>query len=141
MPPVPTSKAAPAPTLKPAKDDLQKDRTGYPIPRHVQELWDRSEQVQQSCLTPLSTIQGILKRAEETGDKAFIGVSLTSALGKLDEAYAFIKEAKPFAVCATCQGQVVETCCTCHGKGFVSEFFWDRCVPEETKQIRFKTRK
>lgn len=152
IPPPPVSTAppppppAPAATLppsarQPAKDELQRDKTGHPIPAHIQPLWDRSEAVQQSCLTPLSTIRGIIRDAEEKQDKAFIGVNFSRVLSNLDEAYIAIKVAKPYAVCSTCQGQLSDSCGTCHGKGFLSEYFWDRCVPEETKTIRFKSRK
>lgn len=140
-PPTPPTTPAPRPAAPQTATEAPRDKTGFPIPPRLRDLWDRSEAVQQSCLSPISTIRGIMRKAEETGDLAFVGCSFGTALAALDQAFATIQCAKPYAVCPTCQGQTPDNCGTCHKKGIVSEFFWKTCVPEEVKQIRFKTQK
>ena len=116
------------------------DGTGWPIPTQLIPLWQRSSEVQE-MLTSISRVKGALRTAQETKDKLFAEVSFSSALSQLDQAWADIKTAKPFAVCPTCQGQVPDQCRLCHGRGLISEHRWNTCVTREDKEFRSKVKK
>jgi hypothetical protein len=111
------------------------DATGWPIPTQLIPLWQRANEVQE-LLTILSRVKGTLRAAQENRDKLFAEVNFSSALSQLDQAWTDIKTAKPFAVCPACQGQVPEHCTLCCGRGLISEFRWNTCVPREDKEFR-----
>jgi hypothetical protein len=115
------------------------DGTGWPIPTQLIPLWQRSSEVQE-MLTTISRVKGALRTAQETKDKLFAEVLFSSALSQLDQAWADIKTAKPFAVCPTCQGQVPDQCTLCKGRGLISEHRWNTCVTREDKEFRAKVR-
>ena len=115
------------------------DGTGWPIPTQLIPLWQRSDEVQE-MLTTISRVKGALRTAQETKDKLFAEVLFSSALSQLDQAWADIKTAKPFAVCPTCQGQVPDQCTLCRGRGLISEHRWNACVTREDKEFRAKVR-
>ena len=115
------------------------DGTGWPIPTQLIPLWQRSSEVQE-MLTTISRVKGALRTAQETKDKLFAEVLFSSALSQLDQAWADIKTAKPFAVCPTCQGQVPDQCTLCRGRGLISEHRWNTCVTREDKEFRAKVR-
>lgn len=136
--PPPPGPRPPAPTPA-AKDTTPRDKTGCPIPPRIRALWEESDVIARECLSALSKLRGLVRQAQETKDPRFVGVSFSSTMQGLDQAYGALECAKPYAVCPTCQGQTPDNCGTCHKKGMVSEFFWKTCVAEEMKQIRFKT--
>ena len=111
-----------------------KDRTGLPIPPEIQTLWNRSSDAQE-LLTHLSIIRGALRRAQDTKDILFVEVDFNDNIAKLNQVYADVQCAKPFAVCPACNGKLLSKSCICHGRGFVSEFYWKHNVTEETKKI------
>jgi hypothetical protein len=115
------------------------DGTGWPIPTQLIPLWQRSSEVQE-MLTSISRVKGALRSAQENKDRLFAEVLFSSALSQLDQAWADIKTAKPFAVCPTCQGQVPDQCRLCHGRGLISEHRWNTCVTREDKEFRGKVR-
>ena len=116
------------------------DGTGWPIPTQLIPLWQRADEVQE-MLTTLSRVKGGLRTAQENKDKLFAEVNFSSALSQLDQAWADIKTAKPFAVCPTCQGQVPDQCTLCRGRGLISEHRWNTCVTREDKEFRAKVKK
>jgi ParB-like chromosome segregation protein Spo0J len=153
LPPVPTRPTEPvaaesegasadqqtaAPTVPPPPAQVV-DGTGWPVPTHLIPLWQRGGEVQE-MLTALSRIRGALRRAQETQDMLYAEVSYSNAMVELDRAWNEIKAAKPFAVCPTCQGQVADNCAFCRGRGFVSEFRWDRCTTREDKELRVRAK-
>lgn len=140
-PPVVTPRTAPAhqsppPTPKP----VRKDRTGHTIPDALLPLWDRAEEWQ-GVLSEVSTVRGVLRKAQEDRDLTAVEINMSSAMSHLDQAYADIKTALPFAVCPTCAGKMPDKCTLCKGKGFLSEHRWNTCVAREIKEVRSKTRK
>jgi len=140
-PPPAAKKAPPAPPL-PRKEEpvVVVDKTGWPIPAALIPTWERSHEVQE-ILTSLSRIKGALRSAQDGKDKLFVEVNFSTALAQLDQAYADIKTAIPFAVCPTCQGKTPDNCGLCKGRGFVSEHRWSTVVSKETKELRFKVKK
>ena len=128
-----------APTLPPPPPSQVLDGTGWPIPTQLIPLWQRTGEVQE-MLTTLSKVKGALRTAQENKDLLFAEVLFSSALSQLDQAWADIKTAKPFAVCPTCQGQLPDQCRLCHGRGLISEHRWDTCVTREDKEFRAKAK-
>ena len=113
------------------------DATGWPIPTQLIPLWLRSDEVQE-MLTTLSRVKGALRTAQENKDKLFTEVNFSSALSHLDQVWADVKTAKPFAVCPACQGQVPDQCTLCRGRGLLSEHRWNTCVTREDKEFRVR---
>lgn len=124
----PPRKSEPTPEL---------DGTGFPVPDDSLALWNRRHEAQE-CLTYLTVVKSKLNRARDEKDQLFRTVNFNSAIASIEQAYADCKQAKPFAVCATCQGKLAKQCSACGGTGLVSEFFWNTCVPQETKDARAK---
>jgi len=50
-----------------------------------------------------------------------------------------LDNARPYAVCCTCQGRVRESCRSCKGRGYLNKHLYDNCVPVELKVIRAKS--
>jgi hypothetical protein len=107
------------------------------IPESVVPLWDDAAEVQ-GQLNAISTLGGILKSAEEKSNLIFVEINFQSAKSAIGQLYADWKRARPHAVCPQCLGEpaVKSKECQCKGRGFVSEFFWDSCVPQEVKDLR-----
>lgn len=119
------------------------DATNHPVPDEIIAHWDASLTESTRLLTLVSETRSRLKVAQDRREPMFRRLNINDAIGKLDLVYAEIKLAKPYAVCPECQG--VEThkgeiatentrCGSCQGNGWVSQFYWDTCVPEEIKK-------
>jgi hypothetical protein len=127
------------PTVPPPPPSQVLDATGWPIPTQLIPLWQRAEEVQEK-LTVLSRVKGALRSAQDERDPLYAEVNYSSALSHLDQAWADLKTAKPFAVCPACQGQVADKCTLCRGRGLISEHRWNTCVTREDKEFRFKAK-
>lgn len=123
---------------KAAKEEKEKhlDKTGYPIPDLILADWKRAESFG-SVLREISKIKSTLKKGLDESDLIFAELTNTT-VSTLTNAYGDLKRVLPYAVCTTCQGRTPKKCTTCRGRGFVSEFYYSTCVPEETKKIREK---
>lgn len=126
---------APAQKEKEAKTE-HRDKTGYVIPDSILADWQRAEDFS-SVLREISKVKSILKKGLEDSDLIFAEVNNTT-VSTLTNAYGDLKRVLPYAVCPTCQGRTPKKCATCRSRGFVSEFYYTTCVPEETKRIREK---
>jgi hypothetical protein len=102
-------------------------------------LWRRGEEVQE-LLSALSKIRGMVRHAQDQDDPLYRELSHSAAQSYADQLYTSLKQAKPFAVCPTCQGQVPDKCIFCKGRGFVSEYLWNTCVTREDKEFRARAR-
>ena len=112
------------------KSDGPVDDIGRRIPDHLVELWERRQEVQ-DMLTALSRVRVALREAQDNRDPLFSEVPFSSALAHLDQAYDAVQVAKPYAVCAFCQGQ---GCKVCGQRGLLGKFRWDTTVPKEHKE-------
>ena len=106
------------------------DEIGRRIPEHLIELWGRRQEVQ-DMLTALSRVRVALREAQDSKDPLFSEVPFSSALAHLDQAYDAVQVAKPYAVCAFCQGL---GCKACGSRGLLGKFRWDTTVPREHKE-------
>jgi len=106
------------------------DDMGRRIPEERVALWNRRQEVQ-DMLTALSRVRVALRQAQDGRDLLFSDVPYSSALAHLDQAYDAVQVAKPYAVCAFCQGH---GCQVCGQRGLLSKFRWDTAVPKEHKE-------
>jgi predicted transcriptional regulator len=131
--PPPRGKVAAA--AKPAVPELPKDNTGCEIPLEIQPLWDRAGEVQE-LISYASAIRSKIEKVQGFGDPLFMTIDFADTIAKLDQVKENIREAKPYAICATCGGKTPKDCQACKGRGFVSEFYWNTCVPADVKALR-----
>jgi hypothetical protein len=123
--PIPPPPAPEKPKPRPPVDDV-----GRLIPDQVVPLWGRRQEVQ-DMLTALSRVRVALQKAQVTRDPLFSEVPFSSALAHLDQVYNAMQVAKPYAVCAFCQGH---GCKVCGQRGLLGKFRWDTTVPKEHKE-------
>jgi len=116
------------------KADVILDETGYPVPTKAMPFWNRRDEVQK-VLTTLSAIKSILRVAQDSKDLLFVEVNISGAMADLEKVFVSIKTAKPYAVCTSCQGKLVERCQHCGGRGVLSQFRYSR-VPPEVRAMR-----
>ena len=110
------------------------DLTGMTIPTHLEALWNRREEVQDT-IRHIQVLRKSIASAWQD-DPLYIGVSLANIASKLEAVYRDLLCAVPYAVCPTCQGEAVNACLLCKKRGFLSKLQWQVCVPEEMKEIR-----
>jgi hypothetical protein len=118
------------PRMKTTKRDTTTDALGRRIPEQLHELWNRRNEVQE-MLNELSRVRVILRKGQQSRDPLLSEVPFSSALAHLDQAYNAVQVAKPYAVCAFCQGQ---GCKACAQRGLLGKFRWDVTVPREHKE-------
>lgn len=131
---------APTPSQKPPAKEILVDETGWPVPDNLEKLFDRIPEVREK-LTNLSSLRGMLRRVKDNRDVLWRSVNLDSVMMQVDQLFADIKEAIPYAVCPYCQGRAdtVTHCANCKQRGVVSKFFWEHAIPEELKAVRQKS--
>ena len=141
VPPPPTQEAPP-PSLRPfdtagsttlTTGQGRLDGVKKPIPDHLIPLFDRGCEVQ-ALLSQISSIKGVLKKAQETNDPLFGDCHFQAAEAALQTAFTEIKATKPFAVCPWSGGKLSNECRGCGQRGVVGEFRWNQSVPEELKK-------
>ncbi len=131
-----------APVQKPKPpvimDSGKKDSTGLEIPRETINLWNQADGPggPKELLSGISRIRSALQAAQESGNPLFVEIDFNQDLANLNQVYVDLKRAIPFAVCHSCQGKVPDTCTVCKGRGYVSQFYWEHCVPQEIKDLR-----
>ena len=108
------------------------DEVGKPIPDHLIPLFDRGQEVQ-ALLGQISSIKGVLKRAEASGDVLFAELNFNSALAAIETLHMEVKATKPFAVCPWCHGTLSDQCRGCGHRGVLGEYRWNTIVPRELK--------
>ena len=123
--------AAAAKEIVPA---VELDKVGNGIPPSILPLWQRADAAGKEASDVVSKIRTVFKAAQTDDDPIFRELSHSSVLAALDNLYADLKRIRPHAVCHVCNGVRVDKCKACRGRGFVSKFFFDTCVPEEFKK-------
>lgn len=126
---VPASKPGPKP--KPPTDE-----TGVEIPKEILEIWGQADNDVNETILYIKSVKVRLASAEKSGDKIWLGTNFNSALAACSQLLADVEAMIPYAVCPSCNGVMDDKNCSCKGKGFVGKFFWDKCIPEEIKQMR-----
>jgi len=108
------------------------DEVGKPIPDHLLPIFDRASEVQ-ALLGQLSSIKGVLKRAEASGDVLYGEVNFNSALAAIETLHMEIKSTKPYAVCPWCHGNLSDQCRGCGHRGVLGQFRWSNTVQRSLK--------
>lgn len=132
-PPVP-----PKPAPKPAQPTILLDKTGFPVPKIREAMFEREEEVK-ILLKSIAHVRGALRRVMENSDPMFRHVGVTTVMADLDRSYSEIKMAIPYAVCPYCQGQTSDHCQPCLKTGFLPQFKWEHAVPEKLRNVRGKS--
>ena len=115
------------------------DKTGYPIPQRAMPYWNRMDETEE-FLGLISKARCAIRGINQD-DKMYGEVHIQSVVAILNDAYRQFAQAVPYAVCTSCQGQVADSCRFCKGRGVISKFRYDTCVPIELKAIRDKATK
>jgi hypothetical protein len=131
------------PPRKPKKLDEPKDGTGLIVPEEIRPMWERRHEADE-VLALLASVRTRMLAAHRSDDPLWFGFNHSSSFALSNQLYANLREVEPFAVCPACGGgpdmmpEKSAACGTCKGRGFVSEFFWNTCVPEEARALRVK---
>lgn len=133
------SKVAEVPRVQAAPDTLEAfDSTGYPIPKKARPVWGRKIEALDLARS-IDTIKAVLARALNAQDLLFVELNFKSIEADLDRVSDALSVVVPYAVCPACQGQNVETCNFCNGRGCVSRHRY-RTAPEDIRSIREQTK-
>lgn len=130
----PVTAKAIAAAAKETPPAVELDKEGRGIPPSILPLWQRADAAGKEAADMVSKIRGALKAGQAADDLVFGELAISSLLASLDNLYADLKRIRPHAVCHVCHGVRAAKCRACKGRGFVSKFFWDTCVPEEFKK-------
>jgi hypothetical protein len=126
-------------SVKPEPKTLKKvyyDEIGIPLPDDAIPYWERRQEVQ-DVLTQISKLKSIVVTGREAQDHQWLKVS-NSIADTFDSLRSLISEAKPYAVCTTCQGvpSMSETGCNfCRSTGLISKWQWDTQSRKEIKDM------
>lgn len=115
------------------------DETGTPIPDEAIPFWNRRQEVQ-NLLTEIISLKAKIKLAKDAEDPMYGNVS-NAAIDQLSAAYQHVSEAKPYAVCTSCQGVPSfqpKGCSMCSNTGLISKWRWDTASRQEVKEMRSK---
>lgn len=123
------------------------DVPGIPIPDDAlkwwEEAWDDKEEEHkdvpkvQDILTQISKLKSIVVGGREKGELRWLKVT-NSIADTFDSLRSLISEAKPYAVCTTCQGVPSlqkEGCNFCKSTGLISKWQWETQSRQEVKDI------
>lgn len=115
------------------------DELGCRIPSDALPFWHRRQEIQ-NILSEISRIKCLVEKAKKEGDCMFGKVS-NGVIDQLTLAYSQISEAKPYAVCTSCQGVFSvqpKGCAFCGNKGLISKYQWDIQSKKEVKELRLR---
>jgi len=124
----------PPPAERKPKEPHGRDSVGRVIPDVCAEVFQRAGDARH-LLKMVSEVRCALEKAQNTKDPVFSEINFSGARAAADRLYDALTVAVPYAVCPSCQGNAKLTGCRlCSGRGAISRFKWDTCVPEETKR-------
>ena len=130
--------AASGVTLSVSYGVIELDKIGRQIPAQILPLWKHADEAVESMMAKISAFKGQIKEADEKGDVAYGEINISMLAATLSNVYADLKRVIPHVVCSTCNGFNSDRCVTCKGRGFLSKFYWDNCIPVETKEMLTK---
>lgn len=118
------------------------DAGGYPVPKDLEKLWNRSDELN-PIATTISDLKCRIEKAWKDEDELFLNVH-QDAVSKLHTAYYYLRSARLEYVCGFCQGRcrhLKQECPHCHNLGLMTKEQWERTVPAELKLLREKALK
>jgi hypothetical protein len=117
---------------------IELDKLGFPIPEEIQKEWDRADLEGRKMLHMASELKSTIKSFMDAEDKIMTEVT-NAALIDAGNCYAYLRCVIPHSVCTSCHGKDARNkCVLCSGRGYISKFRYDQCVPEEVKAMRLK---
>ena len=123
-------------------DKGQLDKTGIPIPRQTIENWNEADAegpgTIRQALKELRSVKHLIQKVHDENRLSCSEIfkSTQQDICSLAQVIADVERAVPYAVCWVCNGKHPSDCETCNGRGFLSEFFWKTCCPEEIRKLR-----
>lgn len=121
-----------------AEKEIKLDKTGWEIPDKILPLWNEATALARERLNTMSKMKVEFETAQKEKNPIFHELAITGAIAGAQGLYGDWKRVLPHAVCPSCLGKTSASCTMCKKRGYVSEFFWNRCVPVEQKQMREK---
>jgi hypothetical protein len=106
------------------------DDLGYPVPKTALAYWNRKQEAK-NVLAQISAARGQVKKLLPD-DPMWSAVNLNGVIADLNSAFNRFAAAIPAFVCPYCDGENVDGCKCCKGKGVVSKFTWS-VIPEEMR--------
>lgn len=120
----------------PSKDlEVFRDDLGVPIPSKIMQLWDRRNEVKE-MVQSITDIRLAVSRGIKESDPMYRELQNT-AIADIEHARQVLTYAVPYTVCTACNGQLIEECTLCRGRGFLSKQRY-MTVPEEIREMREK---
>lgn len=121
-----------------AKGKSLVDETGFPIPEHLHEIWERRDTMRPTLLD-LSNLRRKIEEGRKSLDPVIMKID-QSVIEDIKAAYHCISRGRFFCVCGTCNGWYEKVsdgvCKSCNSTGFMSKDQYDRLLPEQIKAIR-----
>lgn len=112
-----------------------KDALGITIPAKALKYWNRRDEIL-DMMKDLSEIKTQIASSQKADDLLYIEVS-NSTLADLAMCREGISYALPYTVCPNCNGQLIEKCTLCKGRGVISKRLY-QTVPAEIRSMREK---
>ena len=95
-----------------------KDKLGIIVPEKALVYWNRGVEVEEVIMN-LERIKNTINKAQEAGDKLYAEMHVLD-LVHLSRFLESIRSALPHSVCPKCNGQHIEECSLCEGRGVIS---------------------
>ena len=121
--------AGPAPVL---------DSVGIKVTAKAMKYWDRAIEISE-MMGQLSAIKCRIEKAKKGDDLMYVEIR-NSVLADLNMCRESVSYALPYTICPTCNGQLVDKCGLCKGRGVISKQLYDK-VPVEIRTMREKMAK
>lgn len=112
-----------------------KDSLGITVPAKALVCWNRRDEVL-AMMKDLSDIKTQIASSQKADDPLYVEVG-NSTLADLSRCREGVSYALPFTVCPNCNGQLIEKCTLCKGRGVISKVLY-QTVPVEIRTIREK---
>lgn len=114
---------------------IVKDEVGINVPAKALVYWNRRDEILE-MMKDLSDIKVQIASSQKADDPMYIEIG-NSTIADLALCREGVSYALPYTVCPTCNGQLVEKCSLCKGRGVISKHLY-QTVPLEIRNMREK---
>jgi uncharacterized ParB-like nuclease family protein len=123
----------------PPRKGVVMDKTGITVPKESLTSWSEAESKADELISHVTWLVKQLEAKQEENHLMFaeVGKGMDNLIAKAKAVRGELELTMPYAVCVSCNGILeVSDCTTCRGRGWLSKFYYNNHVPEETKNIR-----
>ena len=113
---------------------ILQDVFGRVIPDAIVEDWLRAESTGAELRRKISDVKVAVESGITNQDTIYAELHNTD-VPPLKAIYTTLGQIIPHALCTSCQGHGRKKCSLCKGKGYLSRFRFEQCVPAETKKL------